>query len=137
MSFEVIEHGGRRYAEIIWSGTSVETTKFYSPDKSSFQFGILAHGAGFVEEPHSHMNFERVIDDLQQMFVVQFGVLAVDFFTDGGVKFKEVTLRAGDAILLVDGAHSIRVLEKMQCISVKQGPFLGVDKDKVILEAKP
>lgn len=136
MSVEVVEHGGRRYAEIIWAGTTVETTKFYSPDKSSFQFGLLAHGAGFTEEPHSHMRIERVIDDLQQMFVVQFGVIAVDFFTDEGEKFRDVTLRTGDAILLVDGAHSIRILEKMQCISVKQGPFMGADKDKVILEMK-
>jgi hypothetical protein len=136
VGFEVVEHGGRRYAEIIWAGTAVEITKFYSPEDSSFQFGLLAHGAGFVEEPHSHMRIERTIGDLQQMFVVQFGVIAVDFFTDGGDKFHEVTLRAGDAILLVDGAHSIRILEKMQCISVKQGPFLGADKDKVILESK-
>jgi hypothetical protein len=47
-----------------------------------------------------------------------------------GKKFSEVVLRSGDAILLVDGAHSVRVLEDMQCVSVKQGPFLGAEKDK-------
>jgi hypothetical protein len=48
----------------------------------------------------------------------------------------EVILRQGDAILLVDGAHSVRVLEDMQCVSVKQGPFLGVEKDKIEIEVK-
>lgn len=136
MSLEIVERDGRRYAEIIRADARVATTRFFSPDQSSFQFGLLAHDAGFVEEPHSHLRLERAINDLQQMFVVQFGVIAVDFFADSGEKFHEVILRAGDAILLVDGAHSIRILEKMQCISVKQGPFLGMDKDKVLLGAK-
>ena len=32
---------------------------------------------------------------------------APNFFTDAGEKFHEVILRQGDAIVLVDGAHSI------------------------------
>jgi hypothetical protein len=94
------------------------------------QFGLLAHGAGFVEPAHVHHPAKREIRDLQQMFVVQRGVVAVDFFGPGGRKVAEVTLRTGDGILLVDGAHSVRVLEDMQCISVKQGPFLGAENDK-------
>lgn len=131
MSFEVIEHEGKRYAEIIWAGTTVEKSVFFSPAGSSFQFGLLAHESNFVESAHYHPAIERRIDDLQQMFVVQKGVVAVDFFTDGGTRFREVILRPGDAILLVQGAHSVRVLEDMQCVSVKQGPFLGADRDKV------
>ena len=40
-------------------------------------------------------------------------------------------LGPGDSALLVHGVHSVRVLEDMQCISVKQGPFLGIENDKV------
>jgi len=32
--------------------------------------------------------------------------------------------------------HAIRVLEDMQCISVKQGPFLGTEYDKVFVDVK-
>ena len=42
-----------------------------------------------------------------------------------GRLLREVTLHAGDAIVLIHGVHAIRVLEDMQAISVKQGPFLG------------
>jgi hypothetical protein len=136
MSFEVIEHDGRRYAEIIWAGTTTDKTVFFSPAGSSFQLGLLAHDAGFVEPAHYHLEIERRIDDLQQMFVVQRGVIAVDFFSDSGDRFREVILRQGDAILLVSGPHSVRVLETMQCVSVKQGPFLGVDRDKVDVNVK-
>lgn len=131
MSFEVVEHEGIRYAEIIWAGTAVEKSTFFSPAGSSFQFGLLAHESNFVEPAHYHPTIERRINDLQQMFVVQKGVVAVDFFSDSGARFREVVLRSGDAILLVHGAHSVRVLEDMQCVSVKQGPFLGADRDKV------
>jgi hypothetical protein len=136
MSCQVIEFNGRRYAEIIRADARVETTVFFSPVASSMQFGLLAHRAGFVEPPHFHPSTNRLINDLQQMFVVQRGVVAVDFFDDAGHALGEAVLEAGDAILLVDGAHSLRALEDMQCISVKQGPFLGVENDKVELVSR-
>ena len=134
MSIETIEHNCTRYAEIIWANIRVGKTTFFSPPKSSFQFGLLAHEAGFFEPPHYHRPFTREIHDLQQMFVVQRGVVAVQLYTDEGEMFHEVTLTAGDAIVLIHGIHSLRVIEDMQCISVKQGPFLGTEFDKVNVE---
>jgi hypothetical protein len=136
MSIESIEHNGVRYAEIIWANISVQKTTFFSPAESSFQFGLLAHEAGFFEPPHYHRPFKREISDLQQMFVVQKGVVAVQLYNEDGSLFREVILRQGDAIVLIHGLHSIRVIEDMQCISIKQGPFLGTEYDKVIVEVK-
>lgn len=134
MSLETVEFAGVRYAEIIWADTRVEHTTFYSPPESSFQFGLLAHKAGFREPPHYHMPFQRQIGDLQQMFVVQRGAVAVELYSDEGRRLKEIVLRTGDAIVLIHGTHAIRVLEDMQCISVKQGPFLGTENDKVFVD---
>ncbi len=131
MSIEVIEYGGVRYAEIIWAKTRAEKSTFFSPPGASFQFGLLAHKAGFVEPPHYHHSVKREINDLQQMLVVQRGVLSVQFFSESGEIFREVILNPGDAICLVHGAHSIKVVEDMQCLSVKQGPFLGPELDKI------
>jgi hypothetical protein len=136
MSYEVVEREGLVYAEILWATARVEKTRFYSPAGSSFQFGLLAHEAGFVESAHYHHPVQRQISDLQQMLVVQRGVIAIDFFTPEGVKFHEVTLRTGDAMNLVHGVHSVRVIEDMQCVSVKQGPFLGDQLDKVNVVTK-
>jgi hypothetical protein len=133
---EAIEYEGRRYAEVIRADARVAKTTFFSPAESSFQFGLLAHEAGFIEAPHFHQPFSRTIDDLQQMFVVQRGVVAVDLYADDGRKLREVILRAGDAIVLIHGVHAVRVIEDMQCISVKQGPFLGPDYDKVIVKVQ-
>lgn len=136
MTLETIEYGGIRYAEIIWADTHVEHTTFFSPEDSSFQFGLLAHKAGFIEPPHVHHPITRTINDLQQMFVVQKGIVAVQLFNDDGEILREVILHQGDAIVLIHGAHAIRVIEDMQCISVKQGPFLGTENDKIFIMVK-
>jgi hypothetical protein len=133
---ETIAYAGIKYAEVIRAGARVSKTTFFSPPESSFQFGLLAHEAGFIEPPHYHAAATRTIEDLQQMFVVQRGVVAVLLYADDGALLREVELHAGDAIALIHGVHAIRVLEDMQCISVKQGPFLGTELDKVIVEAK-
>ena len=134
MTVEIVEFGGTRFAEVIRATEVVDRTTFFSPPNSSFQFGLLAHGTGFQEAPHYHQPFSRQIDDLQQMFVVQRGVVGVSLYTDDGRLLKEVILNAGDAIVLIHGVHAIRVVEDMQAISVKQGPFLGDALDKVDVE---
>lgn len=136
MSIDVIEHNGVRYAEIIWADTRVDKTRFFSPPESSFQFGLLAHEAGYQEAPHYHREFERTVKDLQQMFVVQHGVVGVQLFDDTGALLREIILHPGDAVVLIHGAHAIRVIEDMQCISVKQGPFMGDAFDKVNVDVK-
>ena len=136
MSYEIIERDGVLYAEVIWAGTTVPKTRFFSQASSSLQFGLLAHEAGFVEPAHYHHPIKREISDLQQMFVVQRGVVAVEFYSAKGAKFHEVVLKVGDAINLVHGSHAVRVIEDMQCVSVKQGPFLGDSLDKVNVSIK-
>jgi len=135
MSVEVVEHGGTTYAEVIWADTKVAGTTFFSPAESSFQFGLIAHEAGYQEEPHYHKAVSRRIDDLQQMFVVQRGVVDVQLYTDDRKLFRVVRLEPGDAIVLVHGIHAIKVVEDFQALSVKQGPFFGDEEDKVVVES--
>jgi hypothetical protein len=134
---ERVEYNGVQYAQIIWAHARVAKTTFFSRPESSFQFGLLAHSAGYVEPPHIHKEMHREITDLQQMFVVQRGIVAAQLFSDDGDLLREVVLHQGDAIVLIHGAHAIRVIEDMQCISVKQGPFLGDESDKVEVRRKP
>lgn len=136
MAYERIEKDGTLFAEVIWAGTTVEKSRFFSDANSSLQFGLLAHEAGFVEPAHYHHPIKREIDDLQQMFVVQRGVVAVEFYASDGSKFHEVVLKVGDAINIVHGVHAVRVIEDMQCVSVKQGPFFGDKLDKINVPTK-
>jgi hypothetical protein len=132
---ERIEIDGVTFAEVIRAGATVDTSTFVSRPDSSFQLGLLAHRAGFIEAPHVHKPLTREITDLQQFLVVQFGKIAVTFHANDGTLLREVVLTSGDGILLMHGGHSLRVLEDAQCLSVKQGPFLGAENDKVDLPA--
>jgi len=136
LSIELVEYNGVKYAEIIWGDTRVEKTTFFSPPDSSFQFGLLAHEAGFAEPPHYHKPITRTISDLQQMFLVQRGIVVVELYSDQGDLLREIEMQAGDAIVLIHGVHALRVLEDMQCISIKQGPYLGEEQDKIFVDVK-
>lgn len=136
MSAEVISYGGIKYAEVIRAGVHVDKTQFFSPPESSFQFGLLAHKAGFSEPPHYHKPFPRQVTDLQQMFVMQRGRVVVELYSDDGKLLREIELGPGDAIVLIHGIHALRVLEDFQAVSVKQGPFLGTENDKVNVDIK-
>jgi len=124
------------YAEIIWGDVKVTETTFFSQASSSFQFGFLAHKKGFREPPHYHKAVKRIIVDLQQMFIVQRGIVVVELYSDSGRLIREIRLKRGDAIVLIHGVHAIRVEKDMQCISVKQGPFMGTKNDKILVEVK-
>jgi len=128
---------GVTYGEVIRAGARVAHSTFVSAPDSSMQMGLLAHGAGFVEVPHVHKEIPRTIKDLQQFLVVQRGRVAIDFFDGDGALLQTVELGPGDAMLLMSGGHSLRVIEDAQCVSVKQGPFLGVENDKIPLPGHP
>jgi len=136
MKLECVEYQGTRYAEVVRAGVRVDKTQFFSPPESSFQFGLLAHKAGFSEPPHYHKPFPREVSDLQQMFVMQRGRVVVELYSDDGKLLREIDLRAGDAIVLIHGVHALRVLEDFQAISIKQGPFLGSENDKITVDVR-
>jgi hypothetical protein len=53
----------------------------------------------------------------------------VDFFTEDREYRKSRILEAGDVILLVKGGHGFEVLETLNMVELKQGPYAG-DADK-------
>ena len=136
MTAEVVTYNGIKYAEVIRAGMRVARTQFFSPPESSFQFGLLAHDSGFSEPPHYHKPFPREVSDLQQMFVMQRGRVVVELYSDDGDLVREIELGPGDAIVLIHGVHALRVLEDFQAVSVKQGPFLGTENDKINVTVK-
>jgi hypothetical protein len=119
------------YAEIIRSNVKVNQTTFYSDSSSSFQFGIVSHERGYEEMPHYHKIFDRKIVDCQQMLYVQFGKVEVIFYDMLKNKIASVIIEEGDSINILKGVHAIKMIEKSQCITVKQGPFTSSQEDKI------
>ena len=133
---ERIHHQGKTFAIVLRKDLKVDKSTFLTPDENSLQLGFIVHAKGYVEAPHIHKPVERVIRNVQQMLLVESGVVALDFFSDAGEMVKSVEVGQGDTILIMEGAHSIRVLQDLKCLTVKQGPFLGVGEDKIEIGRK-
>ncbi len=134
MGIELLERDGLLLGEVLRANVEVETTTFFSPSNATFQLGLMSHKSGFVEKPHFHPILERPKSPAQQFFYVIRGVVYVDFFLDSGERDFEIILNPGDSIVIIDGVHSLRVAEDSKCITVKQGPFPGIDMDKIEVE---
>ena len=93
----------------------------------------MAHKKGYEENAHYHKKIEKKIYDVGQVLFLQKGIVAVDFYKDDKTKLAEVILKKGDAINIITGIHRIRVLDDCQCLTVKQGPFISDEMDKVSL----
>lgn len=65
----------------------------------------------------------------QEVLFIKKGKLRVDFYDDNEQYLESRILEAGDVILLVSGGHGFTVLEEVEMIEVKQGPYSG-DQDK-------
>jgi hypothetical protein len=89
----------------------------------------MRHPAGKIIDPHLHTPHRREVMHTNEVLILKRGRLRVDFYSDSRDYAISRVLRAGDVILLVKGGHGFEVLEDVEMIEVKQGPFAG-DADK-------
>jgi mannose-6-phosphate isomerase-like protein (cupin superfamily) len=73
---------------------------------------------------------ERSVAYTQETLFIKKGKLRVDFYNDDQAYLESRELVAGDVVLLICGGHGFEVLEDLEMIEVKQGPYAG-DQDKV------
>ena len=126
---QFIEHCGRTLAVIIPSTYSEQGVKFFTPKNLSQQVAFMSHPTGHIIEPHVHKVVSREVTFTQEVLFLRKGTLRVDFYDDEQQYIESRVLRAGDAILLIEGGHGFEILEEVEIIEVKQGPYMG-DKDK-------
>jgi mannose-6-phosphate isomerase-like protein (cupin superfamily) len=102
---------------------------FFTEDELSQQMGFMRHPAGKVIEPHLHNHISRSVNYTQEALFIRRGKIRVDFYSDAQHYLFSYVLKTGDVILLISGGHGFEVLEEVEMIEVKQGPYAG-DRDK-------
>lgn len=107
---------------------------FFTPTHFSQQLAFMSHSAGHVIEPHIHNRVDRQVHYTQEALFLRKGKLRVDFYGESSRYVESVVLNAGDIILLVSGGHGFEVLEDVEMIEIKQGPFVG-EQDKTRFSA--
>jgi len=127
--FESVIINGKLSAIIIRAGYQVSGVHFFTPDEFSQQLAYMSHPAGKLIDPHVHNVLRREVNLTQEVLFIRKGKLRVDFFDESTDLVGCRVLGKGDTILLAAGGHGFEVLEELEMIEVKQGPY-GGDADK-------
>ena len=126
---EEIKHNNQLLAIIISDKFSTPGIHFFTPNDLSQQLAFMHHPAGKLIEPHVHNPVAREVHYTQEVLFIKKGKLRVDFYDDQKTYLHSRVLCRGDVILLATGGHGFEVLEEIEMIEVKQGPYAG-DQDK-------
>jgi mannose-6-phosphate isomerase-like protein (cupin superfamily) len=126
---ESIRHGGRVLALIVSGQYHEPGIHFFTPPEFSQQLGYMAHKAGKLIEPHVHKPVRREVHYTQEVLFLRKGRMRVDFYDAAQIYLESRVLEAGNVILLIEGGHGFEVIEDIEMIEVKQGPYAG-DQDK-------
>jgi mannose-6-phosphate isomerase-like protein (cupin superfamily) len=121
----VIIHKGIVLAIIIRSDFREQGIHFFTPNDFSQQVAYMHYFPGKIIDPHIHNHIVRKVHYTQEVLVLRRGKLRVDFYDDVNQYLESTILVEGDVILLASGGHGFEVLEELEMIEVKQGPFAG------------
>jgi len=129
-----IVHDGELLALIVSHRFSEPGVHFFTPDDLSQQLAYMRHPAGKQILPHVHNPVQREVIFTQEVLFIRKGRLRVDFYDNHRNYLESRILEAGDTILLTTGGHGFEVLEEVQILEVKQGPYAG-EHDKTRFDA--
>ncbi len=122
---EEIKDNGELLAIILRGNFNKPGITFFTPDTLSQQLAYMNHPAGKVILPHVHNPVPREVHYTQEVLVLKKGKLRVDFYNSKQVYLFSHMLYAGDVILLATGGHGFEVIEEIEMLEIKQGPYAG------------
>lgn len=132
-NIEIIKEGDEILAIIIRKDYSKEGVHFFTPDNFSQQLAYMSHKKGKKIKPHIHNQVKREVHFTQEALFIKKGRLKVDIYHNNKTYHSSHILNTGDVILLAGGGHGFEVLEDVEMIEIKQGPYAG-DMDKTHFE---
>jgi mannose-6-phosphate isomerase-like protein (cupin superfamily) len=130
---EEVKKDDELFAVIVRASFTKEGVNFFTPNDFSQQLAYMSHPVGKVIEPHVHNPVKREVFFTKEVLFIRKGKVRVDFYTEDKEYVLSKVLCQGDVILLSSGGHGFEVLEELEMIEVKQGPYAG-DQDKTRFE---
>ena len=127
---EEVKKKEKLLAMIIRSNYQCEGVDFITPNEYSQQVAYMHHPTGKVIDAHVHNLVYRNVVFTQEVLIIKKGILRVDFYDEDEDYLESRDLYAGDIILLVSGGHGFKVIEEVEMVEVKQGPYSG-EQDKI------
>jgi mannose-6-phosphate isomerase-like protein (cupin superfamily) len=126
---QTIAHNGEMLALIVSHRFAEPGIHFFTPGELSQQLAYMQYEPGKVIPAHVHNEVHRDVFYTQETLFIRKGKVRVDFYDSAQNYLESLILETGDVILLIGGGHGFEVLEPLEMIEVKQGPYVG-DQDK-------
>lgn len=125
---EKIQTENTLIAIIIRNNFSKDGASFVTDNKLTQQLAAMSYKKDHKITPHYHQTWTRTVDTTMEAIIIKSGKLRVDFYSQTGSYFQSKLLEEKDLILLVTGGHGFKVIEDVEMIEVKQGPFVKDDR---------
>lgn len=84
----------------------------------------LKHKKGKYVKPHLHIPRQRKTGKLSECLIVRKGEIEIGLYGSDKKHFKDITLKAGELFILMNGGWAVRFLKDSEVFEIKNGPFL-------------
>ena len=125
---------GQTIAIVVKNDYKKDGINFLSPSHFSLQLGVNNYLKGDKIKPHVHLDKTVTIKTIQEVAYIKNGEVLVHLYDSDRLLFNSFNLSTGDLIFFVSGGHGFEILKDTTIIEVKQGPYLGKDQDKAMIE---
>ena len=132
---EEIIFDGQLCAIIVQANYDEPGIQFFTSNELSLQLASMSYTTGKVIPAHTHNLVTRhtpvtrsEVSYAQEALFIRKGRVRVDFYSQQQEYRTSRVLGTGDVILLISGGHGLKVLEDLNMVEVKQGPYVGDDK---------
>mgnify|MGYP001293482560 CR=1 FL=1 len=106
---------------------------FLTPKNLTHQIGFIKHKSKHLIKPHKHYKNIRRIEYTSEVLILLKGKLRVDFYSNKEKYLFSKIIKKNDIIILNSGGHGFKVLETVEMIEVKQGPY-NTKSDKKVFD---
>lgn len=134
---EEVRHQDKVLAIIVRSQFNAPGIHFFTTPDFSQQLAYIKHPPGKVIDAHYHIPRKCHVELTQEVLIIKRGKLRVDFYQDDQSYLESRLLVDGDIILLAQGAHGFEVLEDLEMVEVKQGPYTGEEEKVRFVNSRP
>ena len=110
----------------------------FSNDNEFLQVVAWGHyEKGKYLQDHWHNEFERTAARTYEAVYVVKGAIETRLFDLDLVPVETFTVKQGEILILLESAHGYTILEDdTTVLEIKNGPFMGVEKDKTKFQPK-
>lgn len=123
-----LDSKGNIMAIVIPAEYKTNGINFVTDNSAYQQIAVMVHPKDHIILPHYHNCVPRTIDYTSETLVIRDGILNVKLY-ENQKEIYSFDLSKGDIITLLSGGHGFTVVENVDMVEIKQGPYVG-DKDK-------